>query len=181
MNKNKKKNKQSQGRQLLILRHGKSSWDTEETDFDRPLIKRGIEAAQKIGHWLVNEDLLPDLVISSPATRAIATATEVASITGVSEITKDERIYEATVAELLQILPGIPEAYERPLIVGHNPGLEGLLLYLSTVPEYLYKDWKLLTTGTIAVLNMPDNWKQLDEECAQLVDLIRGRTLSKAR
>ncbi len=166
-----------QGRQLLLLRHGKSSWNTDVTDFYRPLKNRGKEAAQQIGDWLHNEMLVPDLILSSSATRAIATANEVANMTGVTEITEVDDIYQSTVEGLLRILSNIPEQHNRTLIVGHNPGLEGLLLYLTTVSEQYYQEGKLLPTGTIAVLNMPNNWNQLEQECAQLVDLVRGRVL----
>jgi len=82
-------------RQLLILRHGKSDWAVDVDDFYRPLKKRGVESAQKIGHWLSGQSLFPDIIISSPARRALATANEVADIVGISEIVQDERIYEA--------------------------------------------------------------------------------------
>lgn len=165
------------GRQLLILRHGKSSWEVDVNDYYRPLKQRGIDAAQKIGLWLQNTALIPDIIISSPATRAMATATEVEKVIDVPEIRQDERIYGETVAQLLEVLSEIPEGYERPLIVGHNPGIEGLLLYLASVSDQYYQDWKLMTTGTLAILTMPKNWLQLDEQCAQLVDLVRGRDL----
>jgi len=165
------------GRQLLILRHGKSDWDADVSDFLRPLKKRGVDAAQKIGQWLLEQGLVPDTIISSPANRAYSTASEVADILGINEIQEDEGIYGANLSKLLDILSGIPEESERVMIVGHNPGLESLLVHLAEVPEHHHKDWKLLTTGTVAILNMPDDWDQLDEECAQLVDLIRGRDL----
>ena len=164
-------------RQLLILRHGKSDWNAAVEDFYRPLKKRGVESAQKIGHWLNSQQLHPDIIISSPATRALVTANEVAVIIGASEVIQDERIYEASLRQLLEVLSDIHTEYKRPMLVGHNPGFESLLLHLSTVDDRFYQDWKLLTTGTVAVLNMPDDWQQLDKHCAQLLDLVRGRSL----
>jgi len=61
--------------------------------------------------------------------------------------------------------------------VVHNPGFEELLLYLAPIDDRFYKSGKLLTTGTVAVLNLPDDWQQLDKHCAQLIDLVRGRSL----
>ena len=165
-------------RQLLILRHGKSDWATHTDDFHRPLKKRGVDAAQNIGRWLLDHSLLPDCIISSPATRAISTAYEVADAIGLSEITQDDRIYEASLSELLEVLSDIPAENRSVLIAGHNPGFENLLLYLAEVAEHFYKDWKLLTTGTLAVLTMPENWQALESKCAKLEHLIRGKDLA---
>lgn len=159
------------------MRHGKSDWDVGVSDFDRPLKRRGIQAAQKVGQWLLEHSLVPNMIISSPATRAITTASEVAGILGISEIVEDEDMYGAGLSELLAMLSDVSDEYARLMIVGHNPGLESLLVHLAVVPDHHYKNWKLLTTGTAAVLNMPDDWDQLDRGCAELVDLIRGRDL----
>lgn len=61
-------------RELLLLRHGKSDWDTDTDDFNRPLKDRGKRGAQRVGVWLLRQGLLPDLVIASPAERALVTA-----------------------------------------------------------------------------------------------------------
>ena len=62
-------------RELQLLRHAKSDWETGAlNDFDRPLAKRGLNQAPGIGTWLLEEDLVPDLVLSSPAQRAKETA-----------------------------------------------------------------------------------------------------------
>ena len=62
-------------KELLVMRHAKSSWDTlYSTDFERPLNKRGQVAAPRMGDYLVAQDLLPDLIVSSPAERAKQTA-----------------------------------------------------------------------------------------------------------
>ena len=58
-------------RELLILRHAKSAWDTNApSDFERPLAKRGRRAAPRVGRWLEEQGLIPDHVVSSPAERA---------------------------------------------------------------------------------------------------------------
>ena len=61
-------------RELLILRHGKSDWEAGTDDFHRPLKDRGKRGAQRVGVWLLQQGLLPDHVVSSPAERAIVTA-----------------------------------------------------------------------------------------------------------
>ena len=81
--------------ELLLLRHGKSDWSTNTIDFDRPLKKRGKRNAKQIGMWLLDNDLIPDLIISSPANRAISTAKIVAEILLLSDdsIKTNDRVY----------------------------------------------------------------------------------------
>ena len=164
-------------RQLLIMRHGKANWEIDIDDLQRPMTKRGIEEAKNIGQWLNNQPLHPDIIISSTASRALATSKQVAEAMGISDIKQDARIYNASVSQLLMVLAEIPAEYKRPMIVGHNPGFEDLLLHLADVGERFYKDNKLMTTGTVAVLNMPDEWQQLDRQCGELVDVICGGSL----
>jgi phosphohistidine phosphatase len=98
-------------RQLYILRHAKSAWDTDApADFDRPLAKRGQKDAPRIGKWMHTHGLKPDVVISSPALRAKQTAIAVCGKLKFKQdaIQFDERIYEASSRTLLQVLADIP-------------------------------------------------------------------------
>jgi len=167
----------SAGRQLLILRHGKSDWDNNTDDFHRPLKKSGVEAAQKIGRFLLEHELIPDHIVSSPALRALGTAMEVVRMMGPQNIHEDDNIYEAGVDELLEVVGEIPESCDRALIIGHNPGLDELLLYLATVPQRFYKDWKLMTTATLAIVDLPSGWGKLEKHCGEITALVRGREL----
>ncbi len=85
------------GRELLLLRHGKSDWSVSTDDFHRPLMLHGKRSAERMGSWLMQQDLAPDHVVSSPAERAIATAAKAckAMAIGTRAIHLDERIYEA--------------------------------------------------------------------------------------
>ncbi len=166
------------GKQLLLLRHGKSDWSANVDDFNRPLKKRGVNAAQKIGYWLANNRASkPDLIITSPAERAIETAHITAEMAGLQMPEVDERIYDASLEQLLAVIAEIPESIQRPLIVGHNPGLEDLLIYLTMVPRHLYKDGKLLTTGTLGLVKINSAWDALEEQGGKFKNLIRGRDL----
>ena len=167
------------GRQLLIMRHGKSNWEIDIDDLQRPMTERGVEEAKNIGHWLSEKPLQPDIIISSTATRALATSKWVAEAMDISEIKQDERIYNASLSQLLVVLADIPSEYKRPMIVGHNPGFEDLLLHLAEVGESFYKNDSLMTTATVAVVNMPDDWQRLDQYCAQLIDLARGKDVQQ--
>src|SRR4051812_3134502 len=118
---------------LLLLRHAKSSWKNPEArDFDRPLNKRGLKAAPLVGKFIKERKLKPDLIISSPAVRARMTAAlvvESGELEG--ELRYDERIYEADIEALLKVVSQVDEAAETVLVVGHNPGLQELLRFLT--------------------------------------------------
>lgn len=168
-------------RELLILRHGKSSWDTDADDFDRPLEDRGKRGAQRVGVWLWQQDLRPDVVISSPAERALVTAQKVCKAMGQGsdEIVRDRRVYAASLTELLQVLADAPAEAARVMLVGHNPGLEELLVYLTGNQVKYPRDGKLLPTATLVHLNMPHTWSGLAPGSASLRTLTRPKSLPK--
>ena len=118
---------------LYLLRHAKSSWnDPTLRDFDRPLKKRGREAAERIGKRMALENLSNALVICSPAVRTRETAEIVLkSANLLVEPRFDERIYEASLRELVQIVTEIPDNQEVAIMIGHNPGFEELLSFLT--------------------------------------------------
>ena len=147
-------------------------------DFDRPLKKRGVLAAAKIGYWINNNrSLNPDLILSSPARRAISTATIVAEMIDGLKPEIDDRIYESGLDKMLTLIADLPEAVHCPVIVGHNPCLEELLQHMADVPKTYYKDSKLLTTGSLAILKFPFPWDRIRAEKGRVKDLIRGRDL----
>jgi len=167
-------------RQLLLLRHGKSDWGVDADDFNRPLKKRGKRGAQKLGVWLQQQNLLPDYIISSPAKRAFNTAKKIVKAMDLSkpQIHLDKRIYAATIADLKQVLADCPHKAQRILLIGHNPGLEEILLYLQGSPINIPDDGKVLATATLAVLNMPDNWRGLNKGSGKMVAIIRASALN---
>jgi phosphohistidine phosphatase len=169
----------SMRRQLLLLRHGKSDWRVDVKDFDRPLKTRGKRGAQCMGIWLLQQAMTPDYIVSSPAERASNTSAKLAKAMGLTtkHIHYDPRIYQASIDDLKAVLATCPTFAKRVLLVGHNPDLEELLHYLHdgsiTTPE----DGKLMATATLAVLQMPDNWKDLPKSSAKLISLTRAANL----
>ncbi len=116
-------------KQLIIMRHAKSSWsDPTLEDFDRPLNKRGLRDAPEMAKRLVSHGLQPDLVISSPARRAVATAHAVAPALGIklNDIAMEPGIYEAHTRELQAIVEALDDAHDTVLMFGHNPGFTRL-------------------------------------------------------
>ncbi len=168
-----------QRRELLILRHAKSAWDTDApTDFDRPLAPRGIRASERMGRYIAQTGLAPDVVVCSTATRAVRTVLEVAQAARFTLRTArfESAIYEAGLSTLLDVLGGCRPQAARTMIVGHNPGLEYLLDHLAggvPVPE----DGKLMPTAALARLELPGDWRRLERGQGRLLGLTRVRDL----
>lgn len=164
--------------ELLLMRHAKSDWSAEVADYDRPLKKRGRRNATRMGLRLVEQDTLPDRIVASPARRAQQTAERVCDAIGLpgSFIHYDERIYEASVEDLVQLLQEQNDKYRRILLIGHNPGLEHLLIHLCSrvaIPD----DGKLLPTASLARLLIYHDWSELEQDAARLQSITRVKSL----
>lgn len=156
---------------LFILRHAKSSWKHADlNDFDRPLNKRGLKSAPLVGDTIRKNKFQVDLIISSPAKRAEQTARLVKEAAHIdAEIQFDRRIYEASPQRLLEIAAELDDRLESAMLVGHNPGLEGLLKLLTRAVEPM-------PTAALAVVDLKVNrWKEIPIECGNLRTLIRPR------
>jgi phosphohistidine phosphatase len=160
---------------LLVLRHAKSSWEnTALSDFDRPLNARGLETIQLIGQEMYSLNLNIDFVLSSPAKRAKQTAILAKESGGIScEINYDEKIYEASAMRLLHIVSEIDDKFESVLLVGHNPGLEELIRVLTGKIQ-------VMPTATLAKngLNI-EKWTEITSNCGKLDFAITPRQLMK--
>ena len=167
---------------LLLLRHGKSDWPAGVADFERPLKKRGKRASERIGRWLVDNALIPDFVLSSPANRAIATAQRVCEAMGIEPgaIHEKRDIYLAELETLLKTVRRLPDSAHRAMIVGHNPGLEELLASLSKTVVSPYDDSGRMPTCALAVLSLESAWADTALQSATLEHLILPRALSPA-
>jgi phosphohistidine phosphatase len=167
-------------RELLVLRHAKSAWDTgAPSDFQRPLAKRGRKAAPRVGRWLLEQGLVPDHVVSSPAERARQTVLAVCSELGVETggIHWDERVYGGWTRTLIDVLRDSPPDARRVLIAGHNPGLEDLVEALCAEQVPTPADGKLMPTAAVARLAIDVAWSELRPACGHLLSLTRARSL----
>jgi phosphohistidine phosphatase len=156
-------------KELFILRHAKSSWDNADiADFDRPLNQRGLKAAPYIGQSLRNHFVQPEVILSSPAKRAKHTSILVKQVGELeTDITFDDRIYEASPSTLLRVVTEIADQAEKALLVGHNPGLEGLLGVLTG-------ETQRMPTATMAkILLDVDSWSEITPGCGYMQALIR--------
>ncbi|SIO29428.1 SixA phosphatase family protein [Vannielia litorea] len=110
-------------RQLMLLRHAKSSWDDPlADDFDRPLNERGQRGAQAMGDWIRSTNLAPDLVLCSAAARTVETWERLALE---AEVRYSPGLYHAGPDRMLAALQGLTEG-TRVMMVGHNPGMGAL-------------------------------------------------------
>ena len=158
-------------KRLLILRHAKSDWgDSSLDDWQRPLSARGINDAPRVGEMLRERSSIPDLIITSDAIRARSTAEAVAEAAGYTgEIFLEPALYLATpnaIVEVLNTLTDDPAG--AVMIVGHNPGLEGLIAELSG-------EYQPMPTAALVQLALPiDRWQDLDLSLsASVVDMWR--------
>ena len=111
---------------LTLVRHAKSSRDYPElSDFERPLNPRGRKDAPLLAARLRKADIKPDLLVSSPATRAIATARLFAEELNLAldEIVLNPHIYEASAWTLMHIVRSLPPEAREIMLFGHNPGI----------------------------------------------------------
>jgi phosphohistidine phosphatase len=166
---------------LIIMRHAKSDWDVPYGgDFERPLAGRGARDAPRMGNWLLEQGLIPELIVSSPAQRARQTAQLVAQQLQIPapEIMFEEDLYMAELDTLLEVINRHLPPADSLLLVGHNPGLDGLVEYLSDRrPEY--RKGKLMTTAAIAVLDYGSAGRPTQPHGARLEQLIRPRDLTE--
>ncbi|BCY16759.1 MAG: histidine phosphatase family protein [Chloroflexi bacterium] len=159
---------------LLLMRHAKSSWKHPDLpDQDRPLNKRGEKDAPRMGKYLKEKELVPQVILASPAKRIKQTVDGVLEkMPFKGKVEYVDSLYLAEPTAYFSILQTIPDKIERVLIVGHNPGLEGLLQILSGQVESL-------PTASIAHLVLPiEHWKDLKEETrCELVERVKPRDL----
>src|SRR5690242_18984819 len=139
---------------LWLLRHGKASWDDPGLeDFERPLNERGVSDAKLSGKYARRQRVKPDLVVSSPATRAKHTAELFMAAADLKKSpVYDERIYEASARRLLQVLSEIDDANESILLICHNPGFADLYEHLTGAAK------KIPTASLTCITLNIDNW-----------------------
>ena len=169
-------------RRLTVLRHAKSSWDAPGLDdFDRPLNDRGWKSARRMGRELKARGLRFDYVLASSAVRVRET------LEGLGEeydlgapIHFEQAIHLAATQTLLSLVRDLPEDVQAPLLVGHNPGLERLLVELTHDDDEGLRDRiaSKYPTGALAVVEFPAaKWIDVRPGSGEIVELILPREL----
>lgn len=159
-------------KQLMLVRHGKATHGfSENSDFDRKLTISGRQDATEMALKIKQKEFFPELIISSPAARAIETAEQFAEIwTSAAEaIHRDISIYEADTKSLLEVLVNIDDDLDKVALFGHNPGITDLASYLTGATglemptsavvwiEFPVEEWKYISqdTGTLLLFEYP--------------------------
>lgn len=159
---------------LLILRHAKSDWsDPALADHDRPLNARGKRDAPRMGELLRQQQLTPEVILTSTARRARKTAELVAEEAGFDgEVRQVEDLYAAPPGAYLKACAALADEIETAMVVGHNPGLEELL-------ELLTGERLPLPTAALAQVELPiGQWTALRKPVrGRLVNLWRPKEL----
>ena len=167
---------------LTLLRHAKSDWtDTVARDFDRPLNGKGKRAAALIGRHLRGLSPGIDHVVASPAIRVVETIDEVQRGIGRTLAPVwDRRIYLASAVTLLDVVRDLPVAVADVLLVGHNPGLEDLVLLLvpDTAGDLRDAVEEKYPTASVARMSFAvDAWAEVGAGGATLEGFVRPRDL----
>ncbi|MGG7570391.1 SixA phosphatase family protein [Streptomyces sirii] len=161
-------------RRLVFLRHAKADW-SQENDHERPLAERGRKDAPISGRWLAGAGVTPDLALCSTAVRCRETWQLVKSeLPQQPKTAFEERVYEASVGELIAILNETSDEVNDLLLVGHNPGIQALTDALSGEAEgdlLARMNRSGFPTSAIAVVTFNGSWKSVEPGVGRLVAL----------
>lgn len=163
---------------LTLLRHAKSSWESGDLeDFDRPLNDRGRKAAPAAGRDLVRLKLQPELILCSTAKRTRETLTLVLPELGKQKpsVVFEDELYLAYVTTLLDRVRKIGPGPQSVMLIGHNPGLQGLGLALIGAGEgadIASLADKLPTAAIVAIVFEGQSWAEIEPAGGRLLHFV---------
>jgi phosphohistidine phosphatase len=167
-------------RRLMLLRHAKSARPPGVADIDRPLAPRGRDAAARMGAYLRDEALVPDVALVSSSRRTRETWDLVAPALDGVEARFEPRIYEAPEARLLAVLREVEPEVRTLLMIGHNPGFEDLAARLvgggdRSASERLSEKFP---TAALAVIDFEaDSWAEVAAGAGRLERFVTPKSL----
>ena len=163
-------------RSIILFRHGKSDWDVlYNSDHNRPVSKRGIKAAKKMGRYLKKIDQVPSLIISSTALRASITAkTAIKAGEWNTNLVFDKKIYESSIYTLIKIIKQQKDEYNKICIVGHEP------TFSAFIEKCNNSIWLRFPTASMARIDFNiTSWKEIDFKFGSLAWLSRPKELDQ--
>jgi len=165
-------------KQLLIMRHAKSDWSTDtKEDIDRPLNRRGKNDAPLMGEEILKRNVIPELILSSPANRARQTVDLFARSCGFSkEVQLIDEFYPGDMKSILKHIKNVPDQINRLMIIGHNPVFE---LLASNFISNKEADISMPTACIVAVSAEIDQWKDLELHNNKLNWIITPKQVKK--
>ena len=172
-------------RRLLLLRHAKSSWsEPGASDHERPLNRRGQEAAPRIGAYLARHKLIPDRVLCSTARRTRETWELVAAeAPAAPPASFTEQLYDASPHALIEVFRRAEPQAASLLVVGHNPGLQEIATALIASGDLEDRERlreKLPTGGLVVIDFAIADWAKLHTRSGRLERFVVPRTLEAA-
>lgn len=162
-------------KRLLLIRHAKAKQG--DRDIERPLARRGRDDARVLGEWL-EAHAVPDLAVVSPAVRTRQTwECALAALPVEPELLIDERIYDNTVADLVDVVRACDEAASTVALVGHNPSMQALAVRAARPSDTGMEALLSYPTSTVALLDYDGSWAAFDPQRATLVsvEVCRGQ------
>jgi phosphohistidine phosphatase len=159
---------------VTLFRHAKSGDkdNPDIADFDRPLARRGLKAAPKMGMAMRERNIKPDLILCSPSVRTRQTLTLAApeAWDAEPEVRFDKRLYEASAQTLFKLLRALADETGHVMIVGHNPGLQELAVALTPPGSFAREEFKeKLPTAALASFDFDtERWRSLQPGTGQL-------------
>jgi phosphohistidine phosphatase len=159
-------------RRIVLLRHAKAEW-SDVDDHERPLADRGRRDAPVAGRWLAGAGLVPDLALCSTAARTRETwKLAVHELPERPKTVYEERLYEASLGELIAVINETSDVVNDLLLIGHNPGMHGLADALAGESEgdlLSRMNRSGFPTASIAVLTFDGSWKAVEHGVGRLV------------
>jgi phosphohistidine phosphatase len=164
--------------QLLLLRHAKSSWDdTTLPDKDRPLNKRGQQAALLTRRVLQELGLTPDLVLVSSARRTMQTLEALEPWSDTPLIEPMDALYLATAGQLMEAVRAVAETVRTVMLIGHNPGMQDLAIALCADPDSpeAHQIAAGFPTAALAEFTISTPWSRVRPRGGRLVRFLTPR------
>lgn len=161
-------------RELLLMRHAKSSWENPLLDdLDRPLNKRGRRVAIAMGNHFRRLQMEPAAVVSSPALRAWQTALLLSSgFEKAVDIHIDDHLYDSSSEKWWKVIHGLPNEADRVILIGHNPELH---LFIAEISDFIIPK---IPTSAVAVFEVhAESWQTCERADFKLKELIIPKKL----
>ncbi len=165
----------------MLMRHGKSDWsDSSFDDFERPLSQRGKKAARCMGQWLLENNYLPDCIISSTAKRARKTASHLLKGAEMDDsiVELDDTLYTSLAEHILMVVHSGNNDFQKLMLIGHDSGMEDLAMELADDSIRPQANGKIMPTASIAIFDYHGSkWHKLNAGNVDLIDVIRPKEI----
>ncbi|WAC02849.1 histidine phosphatase family protein [Lacinutrix neustonica] len=151
---------------VYFVRHAKSCWNNNDSDFDRPLKKRGIKDANLVSNYLKNKAIDPDLILCSSANRTRLTADIFIENLALNSVKTEyiKALYDFSGEGLLNVLKSCDNSIDKVLIFGHNYAMTNVVNQLGSTPIS-----NMTTSGFVEIDFNIDRWKDLKKGDTKLI------------